>query len=70
MAAISIPAPGTKYGPCEKDCDHPDCAANRKDAALVCVLCGKPIGYDKDCYLSGEHTPCHAVCIWTKLKIG
>lgn len=45
MAAGTLAAPGTEYGPCEGDCEHTDCAGNRKIAAAECVHCDDPIGY-------------------------
>lgn len=72
MGWIMIPAPGQKYGPCTTECAHRDCAANRKDAARVCRLCGKPIGYDSKCFRDSDHPTepdgshmVHAVCVWT-----
>lgn len=47
MAASAIPAPGTKYGPCADECEHRDCAANRKMAGCICRICQEPIGYDR-----------------------
>ncbi len=46
MAAGQIPAVGSKFGPCEDECVHTDCAANRRMAAAQCVHCSKPIGYE------------------------
>ena len=46
MAFISLPAPGTKLGPCEDGCTHVDCAAARKEAETICELCKNPIGYE------------------------
>lgn len=41
-----IPAPGSKYGPCRsKGCGHRDCAESRRQAGVICPLCGKRIGY-------------------------
>jgi hypothetical protein len=50
MAAGSIPKPGSKYGPCMSACRHCDCKQYRKDAATICPLCKKPIGYDTSFY--------------------
>lgn len=47
MASAAIPAPGTKFGPCENDCPHEDCAASRGDAAQICAGCGLEIGYER-----------------------
>lgn len=46
MAAAKIPAPGTQYGPCVDECKHLDCKASREQAAALCGLCKKPIGYE------------------------
>lgn len=50
MAAGSLPAPGTKYGPCKKTCAHADCAAARREAAAICRICGEAIGYENAFY--------------------
>jgi len=42
-----IPHPGAEFGPCAVDCDHPECVESRATAALQCVVCGEPIGYDQ-----------------------
>lgn len=36
MAASTLPAPGTRFGPCEPQCSHIDCEATRKMAAAIC----------------------------------
>ena len=46
MAAISVPAPGTKLGPCEGQCEHLDCAENRRMARALCAACHVLISYD------------------------
>lgn len=56
-----VPAPGTKYGPCDGVCEHVDCKANREVASAPCVLCGVAIGYDARYYREGTgwaHGPC------------
>lgn len=66
MAAITIPAPGTKYGPCEEPCSHTDCAESRRMAAIVCRFCDGPIGFEKRLYNdgpSGSYELVHAVCL-------
>ncbi len=45
MAWAILSRPGTKYGPCKKECKHVDCAETRRQAAALCGYCGKPIGY-------------------------
>ena len=63
MAAIYLPIPGTKYGPCKEACEHTDCKATREDAQRLCIHCGEPMGYDRAIYLRGEDTPAHEVCL-------
>ena len=46
MAAVTLPKPGTQYGPCAGDCAHIDCAETRRMVAQVCHFCGVQIGYD------------------------
>lgn len=71
MAALPLPAPGTKYGPCVDACAHHDCAESRRMANAPCVHCGRTIGYDVPFYAlstsSGEksgqlaHETCHYI---------
>lgn len=65
MAAGTLPAPGTKFGPCKKaKCGHKDCAATRADAAALCRFCNKAIGYGEAFYrarLSGALA--HWLCV-------
>jgi hypothetical protein len=49
-----LPKPGTEYGPCEKGCDHKDCAWTRKTVESICRFCDKPIGYDRGFYVDSE----------------
>jgi hypothetical protein len=46
-------------GPCVDDCAHIDCAATKAQAASLCSVCDKPIGYDVPVYdvRQGEHAP-------------
>lgn len=46
MAPGSLPAPGTEFGPCAEACAHRDCNVTRADAAKLCNVCTKPIGYN------------------------
>ena len=72
MAAGTLASPGTEYGPCTDDCEHRDCAYTRWQAASLCTICGKPIGYDTRYYRDApadEGTRdqysmkfCHALC--------
>lgn len=64
-ASPGIPAPGTKYGPCEPrspKCEHVDCKYNREDAAKNCTVCGKPIGYEAP-YYNHDGGLGHRVCV-------
>lgn len=75
MAAGRIPAPGTEHGPCESTCPHTDCAANRRMAAVLCVHCSKPIGYevpmynvtpsDEAAWSKLAHQACELEAVWT-----
>jgi hypothetical protein len=65
MAAATLPAPGTEFGPCPSDpgCAHTDCAASRTQAATPCGICGAPIGYDVRFYNDDERGLVHALCL-------
>lgn len=77
MAAGTLAAPATEYGPCEGSCSHTDCAATRRMASTDCRLCGKPIGYETRFY---DETPAgpwpppaerelvHAACLEESLE--
>lgn len=63
MASGMIANPGTKLGPCRKQCEHRDCAENRALVAKLCRICGKPIGYmtsffQEDNWASVVHADC------------
>ena len=70
MAAGTLPAPGTKLGPCKPGpcqslCVHKDCNSLRIAAESLCSRCGKPIGYETRYYdASGpaEVKLVHALC--------
>lgn len=47
MAFATLPKPGSKYGPCETECRHIDCASTRRAAESICPVCQQPIGYDQ-----------------------
>lgn len=57
MAYSILPAPGTKFGPCEGECEHIDCAGTRRMAAEVCHYCGEQIGYDTKFQNEGDAPP-------------
>lgn len=62
MAAGSLPAPGTEFGPCEnEECGHADCRQIRIEAGAICHHCGDAIGYERRFY-STEDGLVHAVC--------
>jgi hypothetical protein len=62
MAAGRLPVPGSEFGPCPEPCQHIDCAATREDAAQVCRICDKPIGYEVRFYQSAGQLV-HAACL-------
>lgn len=49
MAAGMLPKPGSQYL-CKGKCDHIDCGHIRADAAKVCRICQKPIGFERRFY--------------------
>jgi hypothetical protein len=64
MAAGVLQKPGTKLGPCKAQCKHRDCGQTRSDAAALCRLCQKPIGYGSQFYRSRlTEELAHAVCL-------
>jgi hypothetical protein len=72
MAASTLPAPGTEYGPCHESCDHRDCARTRRDAAENCRLCGNEIGYETRFYSDPEpawiSSLVHALCLERSIR--
>ena len=62
MAAGTISAPGSEYGPCTDDCAHIDCAASRDTAESPCTMCGHPIGYETRFYADRPGWV-HALCL-------
>lgn len=56
MGWITLPTPGTKYGPCKGKCKHTDCAATRTEAETPCRYCKKPIGFDTKFYTDRDET--------------
>ncbi len=63
MAAGMISKPGTKYGPCEGECEHTDCAASREMVAGACAICDKPIGYESQ-FFCDDGIYRHEGCVW------
>ncbi len=48
MAAGTMSAPGTEYGPCvDENCGHTTCDETRRMVGLECRYCETPIGYDR-----------------------
>lgn len=80
MAAGTLPAPGTRLGPCAELCEHRDCAETRRMAAALCSYCRKPIDYEVRFYdvrneaqrMTGAealvHARCHEEAIEAELK--
>ena len=59
MAWSTLAAPGKvldgeEVGPCVLPCTHRGCATTRALAAVVCRLCGGPIGYETRFYLDPQ----------------
>ena len=67
MAAVTLPKPGTTYGPCVPDCLHRDCAITRTMAARICHFCTYFIGYDTRFYSDPDdpnpNALVHALCL-------
>jgi hypothetical protein len=61
MAAGTLPKPGTTYGPCDKPCEHRDCAATRRMAETICADGDGLIGYDRPFYQT-DRGLVHAYC--------
>ena len=62
MAFYYLSDPGTECGPCIEACKHTDCAATRKQAEGLCLICSEPIGYEMPIYFTDdgiEHFKCY-----------
>lgn len=71
MAASTLPAPGTEYGPCLDPCLHRDCVETRRMALARCDFCGDPIGYDVRYYRTDTGNDyAHAPCLETAIEEG
>ena len=57
-----IGRPGTRNGPCIAKCNHKDCDASRQQAASICWLCEKPVGFDTRFY-AADGGFVHALCL-------
>lgn len=68
MAAIKIPAPGTKLGPCIPGCMHQDCAENRATAAKLCPECKEPIGYERYFIKDETGADVHDSCLFDRFE--
>lgn len=69
MAAGTLPAPGSKYGPCKGECAHTDCALTRKMSGDECRLCEQAIGYDTRFYVNDAKQPVHADCYEDQIEL-
>ncbi len=76
-SAIYPQEPGTEYGPCRSEqCGHLDCEQSRRDAAKICRICGKAIGYGNRVYAEFESNEIpnnegffvHARCLESEAK--
>lgn len=74
MAASSLPAPGTKLGPCAipDQCRHKDCDETRAMADTCCGYCRDFIGYERRFYrvegLDLVHAECHEDAVDRELR--
>lgn len=63
MAAGSLAAPGTEYGPCSEPCRHEQCKSTNAMAERPCSICEKPIGFDTPFYQDGSwQVLTHQIC--------
>ena len=62
MGWLTLPKPGSEYGPCVEPCVHRDCAATRNDAGKICEHCGQKIGFDVPYYSTEGGKIVHAKC--------
>lgn len=73
MAAGILPKPGSEYL-CKGQCAHLDCAHIRQDAAAICRICQKTIGYERRFYREtndeGKETGglVHAPCLEDEIE--
>ena len=71
--AFWLPRPGIKRGPCLEPCSHAHCAGMREVAALVCSVCGCPLGWETPIYQTkpnfkdppGQVRLMHGLCVAT-----
>lgn len=67
MAAGILSNPGTESGPCEKPCQHVDCAETRRMASSRCRLCRASIGYGRQFFIEGVELV-HVLCLFRELE--
>lgn len=73
MAAGILPKPGSEFL-CKGKCEHTDCNHIRQDAAALCRICQKPIGFGRQFYR--DTTPqgietgglVHAICLAEEIE--
>jgi len=54
---------------CQSQCNHKDCAANRKTwGDAVCSICKKPMLPGQAFYYDDDNKPEHAGCLWDKVE--
>lgn len=63
MVYITLPMPGTEYGPCATACRHRDCEATRQQARQKCELCGLELGYEIPLASDTEGKLAHLDCV-------
>lgn len=65
MASVSLPKPGTKYGPCKHNCKHIECAQTRRMVKQLCRFCNEAIDYDRQFNTDPDNQDelVHAVCL-------
>ncbi len=77
MAAATLSAPGTEYGPCELGpegeylCSHNDCAITYGMVNARCPHCGERIDYDNPFFQVGNNVTdlAHAVCVMEQIEV-
>ena len=62
MTAGTLPAPGSRLGPCTTPCLHADCIQTRRMSERLCAFCELAIGYDVPFHQGPDRTLVHAIC--------
>lgn len=57
-----VTAPGEDGGPCDELCFHCDCMELRANAALICAICKKSIGFEV-AYMQFDLKIAHVRCV-------